>query len=306
MISICIPVYNFNVSQLLYELELQSKNINSQIEIILIDDCSSEEFKIINESSCKKHTYIELKKNIGRAKIRNLFLKYAQFENLLFIDCDSLIVSKEFLSAYLFAIENENIICGGTVYTQLRPAKNKILRWKYGMKKESQSFVARNLKPNKSFMTNNFLIGKKILANIKFDERLNDYGHEDTLFGFELKKKNINIKHIENPVMHNHIEDNAEYLQKTEKAIINLISILKYVDFDKDFISDVALLHFYENINPKKITGIIHFFFICFKPLIKFLLIKGYVFLWLFDFYKLGFFIQTLKKQTTQNIYLTY
>ncbi len=33
-------------------------------------------------------------------------------------------------------------------------------------------------------MTNNFLIQQVLLAKIKFDERLNQYGHEESLFGF--------------------------------------------------------------------------------------------------------------------------
>jgi glycosyltransferase involved in cell wall biosynthesis len=273
MITICIPIYNFNVTPLINELSQQAKRVNVPYEIILIDDCSSEEFKQINEQACKKEVYIQLDKNIGRAKIRNLFLKYAKYDNLLFLDCDALIISKDFVSKYIESIRQNkySIICGGRIYDNTRPGRNQMLRWKYGIKKESQPYNIRILSPNKSFMTNNFLINRKIFEQIQFDERITEYGHEDTLFGYMLKKKGIGITHIDNPVLNGDIENNAEYLGKTEKGIINLIYILSYVDHDNDFIRDVTILNFYKKINAKKLTSLIHVVFICFKPLLKFL-----------------------------------
>ena len=126
MISICIPVYNFNVSLLLEELSRQMEKAEASVELILIDDCSSSENKELNKSACNKHRYIELEKNIGRAKIRNLFLEYAQYEHLLFLDCDSLIPKETFLSNYLKAIKEgeSSIICGGRIYDRAKPDSN--------------------------------------------------------------------------------------------------------------------------------------------------------------------------------------
>ena len=160
MISICIPIYNFNVSPLLDELSMQMEKAEASVELILIDDCSSSEYKERNKSVCNKHRYIELEENIGRAKIRNLFLDHAQYDHLLFLDCDSLIPNKTFLSNYLKAIKKgeSSIICGGRIYDSAKPDSNKLLRWKYGIEKESLSYEERMQQPNKSFMTNNFLI----------------------------------------------------------------------------------------------------------------------------------------------------
>lgn len=140
-----------------------------------------------------KEVYIELEKNIGRAAIRNRFLNYAKYDNLIFLDCDSVIYSNDFLFKYINAIyENPNqLICGGRKYSELPPKRDKKLRWIYGIKRESKTSEARSKKPHKSFMTNNFIISKKILGTIQFDERLVEYGHEDTLFGFELKKETL-------------------------------------------------------------------------------------------------------------------
>ena len=300
MLSICIPIHNFNVTELINKLSQQIKKTDLLCEIILIDDCSEEEFKKINEDVCKKEICIQLGENISRAKIRNLFLKYAKYDYLLFLDCDTIIISDDFVAKYISAIcENENdVICGGVIYDNNRPERSKMLRWKYGIKKESKPFNIRAFSPNKSFMTSNFIINRKIFEQTKFDERITEYGHEDTLFGFMLKKKGIGVKHINNPVLHGDIDFNIGYLKKTEKGIVNLIHILSYVDYDPQFIQDVTVLKIYKNLSSKKLIGIINILFICFKPLLKFLFIKGYVNLMLFDFYKLGILIQNYKRHT--------
>jgi GT2 family glycosyltransferase len=301
MISVCIPIYNFDISQLLEEISKQSNQIDAPNEIILIDDCSSEAYKKLNKISCKKQTYIELDKNVGRAEIRNLFLRYANFEHLLFLDCDSIIISKDFLSNYVESIRqrNSDVVCGGRIYDDEKPERNKMLRWKYGKRRESQPIELRETIPNKSFMTNNFLISRKTLEEVKFDQRITEYGHEDTLFGFELKKKGILIEHIENPVLNGDVEDNADFLAKTEKGVVNLINILNNTDHDLDFINDVTILSTYEKLKAKGLIPFVNLVFIVLKPLLQFLFVRGYVNLRLFDFYKLGKLIQGFKNYKT-------
>lgn len=298
MISICIPIYNFDVSSLVHAIGFQINNQNKPIEIILIDDCSEQYFKEKNAAICNKYNYIELEKNIGRSKIRNLFLSYAQYDHLLFLDCDSLIESGDFLQNYINALidSKKQVICGGRVYPSLKPEKKKRLNWEYGRKKESLSCSQRQLFPNKSFMTNNFIIEKKLFSEIKFDERLSEYGHEDTLFGFELKRKGIVIHHIENPVLNGDIEDNAVFLEKTEKGIRNLVFIAR--QSDTSFENEVALLTFYHQLKKKHFTIFIDMLFPILKPFIVFFLVKGYVNLNLFDFYKLGILNQFLSEKT--------
>ena len=298
MITICIPIFNWDVTSLIKELSQQVKLLNVHSEIILIDDCSSEKFKEINRQVCEKEKYIQLDKNIGRAKIRNLFLENSHYDHLLFLDCDSLIISKDFVLKYIETIKQNEylVVCGGRIYDPSRPGRNKMLRWKYGIKKESQSVSTRILSPNKSFMTNNFLIDRKIFEQVKFDERISGYGNEDTLFGYQLKKNGIQVHHIDNPILNGEIEENAEYLKKTEKGICNLIQILPYVDYDKDFINDVRILKFYHKIKSYFLVNIIKFLFICHKPILRFLLVHGFVNLRLFNFYKLGILIKNYKQ----------
>ncbi len=299
MISICIPVYNFNIEPLISQLSKQIEVQDIPMEIIVIDD-ASQKYKPENKTACQDHTYIELPQNIGRSKIRNLFLEYAQHPYLLFLDGDSLVESEDFLSDYAAAIrEKPSVVYGGRVYPKTPPARSKKLSWKYGTRKESQAHKYRKDNPNQSFMTHNFLIQKEVFRENQFDERLVDYGHEDTLFGFMLKNKNIEITHIDNPVVNGDIETNQEYLKKTDKGIANLVKILRMLDYDQKLMEDVALLRFYNHI--KKWKNVIGFSFRLTRPLIVFILSRGYVSLRLFDFYKLGALIQNLNKAPSEN-----
>ncbi|MBK8722468.1 MAG: glycosyltransferase family 2 protein [Saprospiraceae bacterium] len=100
MLSICIPVFNEVVVELVDELHRQMMSLEVPIEIVLIDDASNQEILAKNQSIASKVVNIELSENIGRSKIRNLFLQYAQHEYLLFLDCD-VSVPDSFLSNYI-------------------------------------------------------------------------------------------------------------------------------------------------------------------------------------------------------------
>jgi glycosyltransferase involved in cell wall biosynthesis len=300
MLTICIPVFNYDIRSLIDELSQQLHAVDVPVEMIIIDDCSTEFYKDSNKTTCQHHTYIELSENIGRARIRNLFLKHATYDYLLFLDCDALVKRPSFLASYIEILkETPWVVCGGRLYDQKRPSRDKLLRWKYGMRRESQPYTVRSKFPNKSFMTNNFLIKRAVLEQHPFDERITQYGHEDTLFGYVLKKNNISITHIDNPITNGDFELNAAYLAKTRQGIVNLIHILNFTEETDDLIHDIAILRTYTQV--RKIEHIIRLSFAGMKPLLTFLLTKGYVSLFLFDFYKLGILIET-KRKNKQNV----
>ena len=290
MISVCIPIYNYDVTALVQELSRQAGLLTFPCEIVLIDDASSEHFKQLNRVAILGTRSIELKQNVGRAKIRNLFLEYATYPHFLFLDCDSLVIQDDFLKKYAAEIlQNEfDVICGGRVYNSLKPERTQLLSWKYGFYKESQPAEIRQSAPNRSFMTNNFLIKREILSQIKFDERIVNYGHEDTLFGFMLSKNNIRVHHINNAILNGDIETNKVFLAKTEQGIINLLQIVQYLNGNQEFLESITLLRFYKKIKSLRLISLIRLLFYFSKPLLKSLFTAGIVNLTLFDFYKLG------------------
>ena len=296
MISICIPIYNFNVSSLVKALESQMQLIEQKAQLVLIDDASKEEIRVLNQPVCSNHKYIKLDQNIGRSAIRNLFLNHANHQHLLFLDCDSLVEQPKFIANYIAAIieDNKSVICGGRVYPGSPPDKEYMLRWKYGVYKESKSAKERSKHPNRSFMTNNFVVPKTVLNAIGFDERLRDYGHEDTLFGCELSANNITIRHIDNPVLNGHLENNQDYIANTQKAIENLVHILNFTQHKAQIVEDVTLLSAHKKL--KAVRFLISIGFALFGNSIKSRLTQGKVSLNAFNFYKLGYLTSVWKK----------
>ena len=296
MITICIPVYNFDVRELVNTLVKQAREINAGIEIIVIDDASAENIKQHNRplDNLPEVSVIELNHNIGRSRIRNRFLQYAHTNYLLFLDCDSRILHSGFLRNY-FAMAtkfNYSVICGGTQFPKTPVKLNKRLRWKYAVTKEIKSAEERTQHPHRSFITRNFLIRKDIFTRINFDPRITGYGHEDTLFGYHLKQDNIPVVHIDNPVLPEDIDTNIVFLQKTEQAIDNLHYIYTSLNYDEAFAEKVALLRFYKKTKQLKLTNLIKISYIILRPPLKLLLRHGICINPLFAFYKLGYWIR--------------
>ena len=79
-----------------------------------------------------------------------------------------------------------------------RATPTRLLRWKYGRKKEQKKASDRNKHPYSRFSTFNVIIDKSIFSKFRFYEELKQYGHEDTLFSYQLKKAGIAIYHIDN------------------------------------------------------------------------------------------------------------
>ncbi len=295
MLSICIPIYNFDVTTLVQSLIKEKSQLNDIVEILLIDDGSTIH-KEKNKELARTCSYIELNTNIGRSKIRNLFTSYAKQPYLLFLDCDSLLTSPNFIANYLIEIKKGVLICcGGRIYPKQCPSIHQRLSWKYGIISESKPAAVRSQNPNSSFMTNNFIIQKALFNTIKFDERLTEYGHEDTLFGYELKKNQLSIVHIQNPILNGALETNENFIRKTEVGIQNLVLILNFIDDDLTFYKDIHLLRTYLKVKPFRSVFLI--IVTIYNPIIRFLILRGIVNIHLFNLYKLGVLLSIKKSR---------
>lgn len=225
-LSIAVPVFNQEVNELVYSLKAEVKNLNREIEILIFDDGSEESWKKKNRplSETKGIKYSELPANIGRAAIRNRLAQQAKAAHILFLDGDSVITTDKFISTYLREIEAHPnaVICGGRNYPEKCPGKQYSLHWYYGSHRESKPASQRALSPHGGFHSNNFIMPLSVWYETPFDEKLRQYGHEDTLLGFELMLKKTEVLHIENPTIHGQLETNDEFLHKTRQAIQNL------------------------------------------------------------------------------------
>ena len=225
MLSILLPIYNFNVEALVTELVNQCRKENIAFEILCFDDYSKKKYREENRKISEKFgvSYIELSENYGRSKIRNSLAKNSRFRYLLFIDCDSKVIKADYIARYLNVLNPEIVINGGRVYKSKPPRSlKKRLHWKYGIQRESLSVVKRNHKGSAGFHTNNFVIPKSLFEKLAFKQELSGYGYEDLVFASEIEKNNIDIINIDNAVEHLGLEQIDVFLMKTEKALHNL------------------------------------------------------------------------------------
>ncbi len=226
MLSVLIPIYNFNITDLVKELHSQCSSHLESFEIICIDDNSLPQYQKVNAPIFKtlaNTSYTQLEKNIGRSKIRNVLAEKAAHRFLLFMDCDSKICSSDYIKNYIEALQmSHSVIYGGRKYDSNQKADENSLHFKFGKEREEIDAIGRKILPYRSFLSNNFVINKNVYNKIKSDETIAGYGYEDAAFAQKLKDNKIHISHIENPLIHLGLETNAVFLQKTANAINNL------------------------------------------------------------------------------------
>jgi glycosyltransferase involved in cell wall biosynthesis len=288
MLSLLLPVYNFDIREFVASLYKQALESGVDFEILCFDDHSITSFQELNREvkRFEKVTYKELPENIGRSKIRNLLASKARFDALLLLDCDSKIIDSNFIKNYISHFTAACIVCGGTTYEKEKPLHEaSYLRWYYGMKRERVALDRRIKNPYKSFVSNNVLIPKSIFNTIGFNEKIIGYGHEDTLFGNALKEKNIQIKHIENPVIHLGLDAAKVFINKTEEGLKNL----KFIMEQQIPLQNVQILKYYSLLKKARLAWLARVLFKTFKNQLYNNLTSQHPRLILFDLYKLGY-----------------
>jgi len=296
MLSICIALFNFDAKPLVNELIAQIRNDNLPAEIIVRDDGSDSSFLKLNSilHDFEEVTFIE-GKNIGRSANRNAMAEMAKFDYLLFLDADSIPENSFFLKNYITDIQSNAVICGGTSYQNKKPNNEQLLRWHYGKHREYRTADERNRNMWKSFSSFNFQIPKSVFQSIKFDEQITKYGHEDSLFGIELKNRNIPVFHINNYLIHLGLESNLIFLQKTHQSIENLLNIAQI----KPYIStEIKLLSTFIKIKKSPTPTLLAYMYeLCGKQIENQLCSKKPS-LFLFDVYKLAFLCYLVKSKS--------
>lgn len=303
MLSICIPTYNYDIEELAKDIRQQCEAAGIEYELLIYADASKAEFHPLYHSLQQlEHVAVHIaEKNAGRSRARNWLASEAKHPRLLFLDDDSGLPDQNFITRYIETdIAKYPVVCGGTIYEKVFPGKSKSLRWKYGIAREERSASVRSKFPNRSFTTNNFMISKELAQSVRFDTTLVGYGHEDTLFGNELKKRNIRMQHIDNPVIHKGLESNEVFLKKTINALQNLKFLSVTHQNKPEMLQGITLLQMVEQLNKYRLAGLPAFLYRRFhKPMFKYLMRSKKPFLPLFDLYKLGYFLNI--KQTKRD-----
>ena len=298
MLSILIPVYNYDITKLVNEIHRQAMDSFVDFEIVVIEDGSTqfleENRRIEKLLFC---TYEVLDINIGRSAVRNRLADKAIYDHLLFLDCDGEVSSWHYVEKYLSFCNEDSVVIGGTAYDRDNRDKKYSLRLKYGRAREAKMAMERERNGKYShFSTFNFLISKNIFQKIRFDETIRGYGHEDTLFGHQIAEMDCEVHHIDNPLIHKGLDGNETFLRKTEEGTRNLYFL--YQTGDYPFLANQSrLLSTFINIEKKNLTP---FFASLFKSTGKLLrknLIGKCPSLLIFDLYKLLYLANISRKK---------
>lgn len=295
MLSILIPVYNYDIRPLVQKLHEQGEACGLRYEILCLDDASKAEFQQLNAeiANLSNIRYELLPQNLGRSAIRNRLAELAKYEYLLFMDCDTMPETAHFLDIYIRALKPQTVLYGGRTYAPEAPTDaNLFFHWFYGSNREVSTLEKRKEFPYRSFMTNNFVIPKSLLLDIRFDETLKQYGHEDTLFGLELKKRGISILHLDNPMRHIGLESASEFLRKSEQAIENLLRLMQKHDLQED----IKLLRYFIKTKKWGLHPLIRLWFGWNRNRLRKNLLGKKPSLRSFDLYKLGYMCELKMK----------
>lgn len=296
MLSILIPTYNYSVVNLVNQVHKQAKDAAIVFEIIVVDDFSTDlsiiaqNEEIIALEFCQ---FIKNERNIGRTASRNHLAKKAQYDLLLFLDADVLPKYDDFINRFnLIANKDCPIIIGGVSYSESKPEKFQILRWKYGKEREAKS-VPERIKEPYFIISGNLMIKKEIFISINSDNT-NTYGL-DILFSSNLKKNNIYVNHIDNPVYHLGLETNQAFIKKSLEAVKTTLNLEEHNLIDKDL---RPLQKSYLKLKKLGLVNTFSFFISVFKKIMERNFQSENPNLFWFDLYRLQYFIKLKTKKS--------
>ena len=261
MLSILIPVYNYNIYPLALELQKQCIECGIVFEILCQDDASQSILNEFNENvnALSNCSFVSLKKNLAHRENRNSLAEQAKFEYLLFVDGDSIIIRDDYINKFISNLYDFDVVYGGRLHPENCPSKNQKLRWKYGRFIEDKSAENRKKKPYPSVLFNNTIIKKECFNQVKFDTHLKKYGHDDTQVSYQLSLLQAKVNHIENVVEHGDIDINSVYLKKTKESLENLIVLYEAKKIDVAFVKMLRLYDFLRKTKSTFIIAKIHF-----------------------------------------------
>ncbi len=229
-LSILIPVFNREVTELVHALRAQLPDWPGPTEIRLLDDGSDEEYRRANRllAALPRVVYQELAANVGRAAVRNQLVASAKHEWVLLLDNTSQVLASHYLARYAVASSQGPVVAGGVRYADQAPAEPALrLRWLYGRQREARSLMQRQAAAHDQLLVNNLLITRSLLLQFPLDESLCGYGHEDTKLGWQLAAAGVPLYHLDNPIVHAGLETAVAFLEKSEQAVHNLAQLLR-------------------------------------------------------------------------------
>lgn len=168
LVSVIIPVYNAQafIKETINSVLLQSYN---NIEIVLVDDCSTDQSPEIIKDLCKEYQniiYFKQPQNLGAGAARNKALDLAKGQYVAFLDSDDLWEKEKIFKQ--IRLMKENPSCGFTYTGAIVVDENGTSLNK--KRKVKEKFTYKKLLRNTMIITSSVVIDRKKHGDFKMSE----------------------------------------------------------------------------------------------------------------------------------------
>jgi len=295
MISILIPTYNYNVYPLVREMHKQADKSGINFEILVYDDASTQDFDLDNLlGELDQVTYKKYTTNLGRVPMLQELVNDAKYDILLTMDADVFPKDRFFFRKAIDEISkvDADIYYGGTSVPAQAPAKDKILRWKFGKERESPSLEYRKKHPYNTIVCQSTVVKKDVF--ISFMNKLllaKDYYGLDIYYSYLLKEAGKKVHHYHNPVTHLGFDSNAQFIKKSKIAIDTYHYLYQNKLVDQKHIKLIDFAQKYKPFGLCLASKTINFLF---NKLIEKNLLSDNPSLFLLDIYKLNYYCSVI------------
>mgnify|MGYP000103152582 CR=1 FL=1 len=228
VLSVLIPVFKDDPSFLISTLNTEAKQVNGQVEIIVLDDGSMDEalFHEITQSLGRGRLAgrcVRLLENAGRAKGRNILAQQARGQWLLFLDGDMLPDTGAFLQTYLGLITQNTapVVFGGYSVLQVANTPDTALHIYLSQSSDCMAAAARNETPAKHLCTSNVLVKTDLFRQVPFDEGFTGWGWEDTEWALRVSGLGARILHVDNTATHLGLDTPEHLMRKYQQSAKN-------------------------------------------------------------------------------------
>jgi len=232
LVTVIVPFYN-RIDKLLLSLESVQKQTYSELEILLINDGSTDRIDKLRHvcSKDKRVTIIDIGKNMGAAHARNTGISLAKGEYIAFLDSDDIFINNKIELQLEGMIKYEKGI-SHTSYIR-RDITDEVVD-----EVVHSGELAGNPIPNLihtcPIATPTVMIKKVFLINSKVKFRENIHIGEDICFWLDLFKSGIRLLGIDIPLTIVNVDKNSASMNK-DKACEGYRNILIYLINDPDY-----------------------------------------------------------------------
>ncbi len=220
-------LYTIHILNHNYNPDLLLASLTRQIAIDLLRDLQS-------KYNQKFLTWNLESTNIGRSGMRQKILESTEIGWMISLDSD-MVPDSDFISQMISSLQKPDIVYMGYHYYQHEsPPDQYLLHWTYGQKRE---VPAQSKNPYSHFSTGIFALHTSIADRLNFDQSIQSYGHEDTLFGLLLEENRIPVRLTSMKAVHKGLSTNEGFIEKQLEAVLNLQFIIsKYPDYENRLI----------------------------------------------------------------------